>query len=191
MNRNVAIWFVAGLVCGLGSLLLALAIVSGPSQAPASPPAQSIDETRVGKAVVRFVEKMTTEEEPGGTDAHQASLLSYLQTVRSQIELYKVQHNGRAPGLDTEGRFFPDLFVWQMTRPTKVNGVVWSGQGRRAYYAFGPYLRSMPVNPFVKGPAASRVSGGQGPPPGDDSTGWYFNTRTGKFSANDPANKGK
>ncbi len=189
MKSNVAVWFVGGLVCGLGSLLLALAIISGPSQAPASPPPQSIDDTRVGKAVLRFVEELIAEREVGRNDAARAPLKSDLQTVRSQIELYRVQHNDRAPGVDTDGRFPPGLFVSQMTRQTKVNGEVWSGQGRRADYTFGPYLYSMPANPFVKGPAASRVSGGQGPPPGDGSTGWYFNTRTGKFSANDPDNR--
>lgn len=191
MKSNVAVWFVGGLVCGLGSLLVALAIRTGPSQAPASPPPRSIDDTRVGKALLRFIEAWTAERDPVCADAGGALLESDLQTVRSQIELYRVQHNDRAPGLETDGRFAAALFVSQMMRPTKANGEVWSGHGRRADYAFGLYLQSMPANPFVKGAPASRVSGGKGLPPGDGSTGWYFNTRTGKFFANDPGNKDK
>ena len=110
-------------------------------------------------------------------DARESALSSDLQTLRSQLELYKVQH------LDS----YPDTadmaaFVNQLTSKTDVNGNI------DANGAFGPYLQSFPTNPYVNGGDAT-VTAGANACPGDGTSGWYFNTSTGKISPNDADHK--
>ncbi len=66
-------------------------------------------------------------------DARESSLLSQLQTLRSQIELYKLQHKDKLPDLVTN---------WDpMTTKTNIDG------GAVAPLDFGPYMQSAPTNP--------------------------------------------
>ena len=71
------------------------------------------------------------------TDARKASLVSQLQTLRSQIQLFKLQHND----------ILPDLVAnqWtQMMSKTNLQGTV----DTTATGLFGPYLESQPINPL-------------------------------------------
>jgi len=68
------------------------------------------------------------------TDARKNSLTSQLQTVRSQIELYKLQHNDSLPDFTTN--------QWlQMTSQTDV-----TGDTAATTKDFGPYLQQAPIN---------------------------------------------
>ncbi|MDD4889848.1 MAG: prepilin-type N-terminal cleavage/methylation domain-containing protein [Phycisphaerae bacterium] len=95
------------------------------------------------------------------TNARTNSMTSSLQTVRSQLELYKVQHNDTYPTLDA--------FSAQMTGKTDQAGV--------AGGTLGPYLHDVPPNPFVN--ATTVGTGDYG------SSAWYYNATTGEFRAND------
>ena len=97
-------------------------------------------------------------------DARLSSLTSDIQTMRSQLELYKVQHLDVYPALDT--------FVAQMTGQTNINGAAGTD--------FGPYLHRVPSNPFMAGGAASTIGTGD-----YGSSAWYYNATTGEFRAND------
>jgi len=68
-------------------------------------------------------------------DARESSLLSQLQTLRSQIELYKLQHMDKLPDLVTN---------WNPLT-TKTDS---SGAASAAPDAFGPYMQSAPTNPI-------------------------------------------
>src|SRR5258708_30383887 len=68
-------------------------------------------------------------------DARESSLLSQLQTLRSQIELYKLQHMDKLPDLVTN---------WNPLT-TKTDS---SGAASVAPDAFGPYMQSAPTNPI-------------------------------------------
>lgn len=70
------------------------------------------------------------------TEAREASLRSNLQSVRSQIELYKIQHNDEAPDTNL-------TFVAQMIGRTDQDGTA------NAAGEFGPYLQALPINPFT------------------------------------------
>jgi general secretion pathway protein G len=117
-------------------------------------------------------------------DARESSLASDLQTARSQLELYKVQHLDHYPsevytagtgwGADTAN------FVTRLTGTTDMYGATTGSD-------FGPYLQKFPENPFN---ASSAVRFGDGADIGTGTEGWYFNTTTGKFSPNDPAHTG-
>lgn len=69
--------------------------------------------------------------------AKASSALSQLQTIRSQIELYKNQHNGAEPDLITN---------WdQFTSKTDVDGTL-NPSG-----LYGPYMQQPSKNPFTGG----------------------------------------
>ncbi len=96
-----------------------------------------------------------------------------LQTVRSQIELYKIQHLDALPG--TYGSV---NFSTAMTDVTnKAGAVVDVG----TVNSLGPYLHAIPTNPYN---GLLTVDQGTASP-GDDGAGWYFNTTTGTFNADD------
>jgi general secretion pathway protein G len=71
------------------------------------------------------------------TSARVASLQGQLQTLRSQIQLFKLQHNDVLPDLVTN--------QWgQLMSKTNVTGAV----DTTAAGVFGPYLESTPSNPL-------------------------------------------
>jgi general secretion pathway protein G len=113
-------------------------------------------------------------------EAKLSSLVSDLQTIRSQIQLYKIQHKGKVPQ-DTSVTTTLPTFVQAMTMYTDDSGALTAAQvpGDKVY---GPYLQKIPANPFSD---SNEVSVGVGAPAGDDSSGWYYNSTTGAFYAND------
>ncbi len=117
-------------------------------------------------------------------DARESALASDLQTLRSQLELYKVQHIGRYPSQDEDDAADTDNFVARMTGKTDQDSKV------NAAGTFGPYLQSFPSNPFVSDEdTTNTVTFGAAACPGNGNSGWYFNTTLGKVSPNDSAHK--
>lgn len=83
------------------------------------------------------------------------SLISQLQTIRSQLELYQVQHNGQYPTLAQ---------MWtNLTEKTDASG---STAGTDD---FGPYLQQEPINPFTSGTTVAA----------DNSADWQYDAATG------------
>jgi general secretion pathway protein G len=74
------------------------------------------------------------------TDARRNSLTSQLQTLRSQLELYKLQHNDKMP--TALGTGTADEQWHQMTQQTDVAGDTTGTKD------FGPYLQQNPTNPL-------------------------------------------
>jgi len=109
------------------------------------------------------------------TEAKTSSLCTDLQSVRSQIELYKIQHNDNMPG--TGGA----TFVQALTGYTTIAGVVAAGPGANIY---GPYLQKMPINQFTN---LSTIRENAVADQGAGTDGWHFNTSTGAFHADDTA----
>lgn len=104
------------------------------------------------------------------TEAKLNSLCSNLQTLRSQIELYKVQHNDVAPTLA--------LFEGQMVYTTDIVGTVnGTSKARTAVFEFGPYLERVPEQPFTN---ENTVVGAQGAAGAD---GWVYTEATGEIYA--------
>jgi len=98
-------------------------------------------------------------------DANLSALRTNLQTIRAQLELYKIQHNGSYPTLAS--------FTAQMTAGTDVTGAAGTD--------FGPYLLSIPPNPF------SGVNTVTNTTPPAATLGWFYDQATGEFRANDSA----
>jgi len=102
------------------------------------------------------------------TEAKESALVSDLQAIRSQIELYKIHHNDNLPG--TQGVDF----VTAMTSKTNQDGVVDTSGGTDPTFRFGPYMRVIPINPFNDF-ATVEIDGTAG----DNSHGWNFVTAAG------------
>ena len=107
-----------------------------------------------------------------GEEARTSALLTDLRRLRSQIELYKCQHNDKLPAATGETA---DDFLRRMTTKTDVDG--------NAGNDFGPYLPIMPVNPF-NNRSTVRIDGAAA---GSNTEGWRFDTTTGAFQADDSA----
>ena len=119
------------------------------------------------------------------TEAKESALVSNIQAVRSQIELYKIQHNDNLPGQDSSGDF-----ETAMTSKTNQDGEV----GATSAHRFGPYMQKVPDNPFSTAAAGEENAVGTGvtklpgTAAGDNTTGWYFvisGVDAGLFQAND------
>jgi general secretion pathway protein G len=118
-------------------------------------------------------------------DARRNSLQSLLQTLRSQIELYRLQHlDENPPGLDTAGlRDGSVAWAEMIVKTDKDHTLNPSG-------LFGPYLQAMPVNLISTNLPADSVDvfvvtadvtpGGAS---GAGSAGWVFNRNNGKIWA--------
>ena len=93
------------------------------------------------------------------------SLESTLQTVRSQLELYRIQHNDKYPAMT-------QLTGWSvLLHRTDALGNI------SASAPFGPYLQQQPCNPFTGN--FSIVPTGHPTP----DSGWTYNEKTGELHA--------
>jgi general secretion pathway protein G len=104
------------------------------------------------------------------TDSKVASLQSNLQTIRSQIALYKIQHNDDAPPAVSTALGT----TWdEMTQYSDSAGALVAAKD--ATHIYGPYLQSVPANPFT---------GGKGVGTGVDND-WNYDPATGIIHAGD------
>ena len=92
------------------------------------------------------------------TQAKTSSLCSNLQSIRSQIELYKIQHNDNPPTLND--------FAAQMTGTTDISGNTTGTD-------YGPYLQEIPVEPFTNSDQVTAAG----------TSGWNYTESTGEFWA--------
>ena len=85
--------------------------------------------------------------------AKASSLVSQVQTIRSQLELYQVQHNGNYPTLSSN---------WDDLTTESGN--------------YGPYLQQPPSNPLSPVDDATDVAS-------DASAAWYYDSGNGNIKA--------
>jgi hypothetical protein len=96
--------------------------------------------------------------------------------MRSQIELYKIQHSDALPSAAAVG------LVNAMTTQTDAAGAAYVA-GVSTTGPFGPYVQKIPTNSF-NGLATIREDGAAA---GANTEGWRFDTATGAFHADDSA----
>ena len=102
-------------------------------------------------------------------DAKVSNLKFNLHTLRSQIELYKSQHDGKVPA---------DQQLIELTTKTDQYGNI-DPNG-----AYGPYLREIPANPY-KETNVTAVPDADPPTVEHATAGWLYDTTTGKLWIND------
>ena len=106
------------------------------------------------------------------SEAKLTELVSTLQKIRSQIELYRIQHNNLLPGqVISGGDIIEDNFVTALTT-----------QGTDGC---GPYLEEIPVNVFNDLNTVTFVNAAAAVAEGTENTGWWLNAATGEFYACD------
>lgn len=95
-------------------------------------------------------------------NAKSSNTVAQLQTIRGQLELYRLQHNG-----------YPTLAqLWDnLISKTTAAGVV------DANGDFGPYLKKAPSNPYTNSSTVA-VTGA-----GTVAHGWEYDATTGQISA--------
>lgn len=103
-------------------------------------------------------------------DAKLSSLQTNLATIRGQIELYRLQHNGTLPTVAN--------FAAQMTSKTNADGTT-TGTPK-----YGPYMQAIPANPYstAAAPANADIAAPGTPAP---NLAWFYNATTGEFKAAD------
>ena len=95
------------------------------------------------------------------SDAKLSNLTTNLQSVRAQLELYRLHHNGSYPANITDG----------LTKKSDADGTI------NASGAYGPYMQQFPANPFIDTAAdAVKTDGSAG-------AGWSYTPATGVFIA--------
>jgi len=107
------------------------------------------------RAVPRFTE--------AGPESRVGELIDGVQKMRIQLDLYRAQHCGSLPDVDS-------FAVFQTAMTTKV--------GR-----YGPYVKRIPTNPFNN----LNTVRFDGEPAGAGIAGWRLDTETGLFQADDSA----
>jgi general secretion pathway protein G len=136
-------------------------------------------------------------------DAQESALDANLNTIRSAIELYRVQHSNVYPGVNVSSGGAEAC--------TTASGVLGTGnttnseqafrdqltgfsnqQGQTCTVAatgfiFGPYLRAIPSEPINNAAAINVVTAANAAAAGTNDTGWRFNTVTGRFTMNSAA----
>ena len=120
------------------------------------------------------------------TSAKQNSLVSQVQTVRSQVELYKSAHSSTG----ATKLFTTASSQWQeLTKNTDLDGTLWVS-GTSTGTKFGPYLQNPPVNNIN-----SRTNVVIMAVPDETTTsaatvcGYIYDDSTGKFWATDTDSK--
>ncbi|MBN2584333.1 MAG: prepilin-type N-terminal cleavage/methylation domain-containing protein [Planctomycetes bacterium] len=107
-------------------------------------------------------------------DTRVSSVMTDLKLIRSQIQLYKAQHNETYPA------------TWDLlTTYTDASGN--TNATYSSTYRFGPYMLRIPPNPYtgqstvtIVNDATATVSGG------DATTGWWYNLANGDVRAHVP-----
>lgn len=115
-----------------------------------------------------------------------------LETIRIQIELYRVQHNQSLPGYANGSAVPIAICQLQFTGTTTTEGAVSPSPVPSAPFINGPYVKELPKNPFnglsniayvPLGMAFSEAVNG--------ATGWLYKKETAEFRLNWPGTDSK
>ena len=99
------------------------------------------------------------------SNARLTNMQNQLQTLRSTVELYRLQHRDQTPKLLTGGGWA--LF----TGRTLVDGTI-DAEGE-----YGPYMPHPPINPLTQSSGLAEA----GSSSASDTPGWYYNEETGQI----------
>ncbi len=116
--------------------------------------------------------------------AKESAAKTSLQALRTQIGMYKLDHNGLAPGYSGGTVSATDL-VNQIVGTSATTGEAVSATTPSAPFLHGPYLSDFPENPFnglsdvTLVPSATAFSAAA-----NGNTGWLYKKETAEFRLN-------
>jgi len=117
--------------------------------------------------------------------AKEAAAKDMLFTLRTQIELYKIDHGGVAPGYMGAIQAPTTTLTNQFIGTSKASGAAVSATVPTTDYPYGPYLGDMPKNPFNNKDNIKYVANGTAfTTAADDSSGWLYIKETAKIALN-------
>lgn len=106
-----------------------------------------------------------------------------LRYMRTQLQVYRFQHNETPPGRNGAG-YDEETLRLQMTMGTNINGQ--TGSPGDAAFPYGPYLRRIPSNPLNDKSTIQMVAGVGELPEADSSHGWMYQPETNTFVSDLP-----
>jgi type II secretory pathway pseudopilin PulG len=116
----------------------------------------------------------------------QSAVTADLNALRMQIEVYKSEHNGQSPGF-VNGMLYDGETMWsQLMGTSTAGGVAIASTVPSDSFPYGPYIRSIPQNPFndlktvVFLPSEADFSGAAD----GQSSGWLCKPGTGEIRLN-------
>ena len=131
-------------------------------------------------------------------DAQEAALDANLATMRSAIQLYRVQHGNSYPAakaatgdaactgtgavkgagdINTEAAF-KEQMTYFSTKDGATCSIAATG------YVYGPYIRAIPVEPIKNSSVVVVVTTGALPSAAADASGWTYSNATGVLAMN-------
>lgn len=113
-------------------------------------------------------------------DAKESAVMQDLQTIRSQIELFRFQHLGALPaeGMGSASKF-EDAMLLSSDADTTTGAI-----GTKP---FGPYfIGKLPPNPYNNLRTVLMTTSDLSLVTPDDTTGWIYNSDLGQIKANTP-----
>lgn len=133
--------------------------------------------------VVSLLAPRMTQASLGSQDATLADCLRYLRT---QIQVYALEHGNIAPGFPagdvTQPPDYP-TFIAQLTQFTDESGR--TSEQRSQAHVLGPYMAGMPSNPLTLRADVLIVTGDVTPAPDESQPyGWIYNPRTRQIVPN-------
>ena len=112
-----------------------------------------------------------------GLDATGDAVRAQLQNLRTQIELYKTQHNNQYP---TTAQLGGAKGTWDvLVHRTQADGSILSGNPVAGTTYFGPYIATPAMNPFNDSSTVAPVT--------SFGVGWQYNETTGALRICAPA----
>lgn len=120
------------------------------------------------------------------TTARETAAKDNLKVIRTQIEIYKMNHNGVPPGYINGSEAPTALLALQFTATTTITGAVSPSTIPAGAYVNGPYIRKLPVNPYNKLSTIAYVAQATAFSNAVDGTssGWLYKKETAEFKIN-------
>ena len=118
--------------------------------------------------------------------AKESAVKDCLMTMRTQIQMYKIEHNGVPPGYVNGVTAAPALLGLQLTATTTVTGSVSTSKTPSIPYLYGPYIKELPENPFNNRTDIAYVNVSTAFSDAVDGTtcGWLYKKETAEFVIN-------
>ncbi len=118
--------------------------------------------------------------------ARETAVQDNLKVIRTQIELYKMHHDGVPPGYINGSEAPTALLALQFTATTSVTGAVSPSTSPAGVYVNGPYIKKMPENSYNKLSTIAYVAQATAFSAAVDGTssGWLYKKETGEFKIN-------
>ena len=118
--------------------------------------------------------------------AKESASKTNLGTMRAQIELYKIHHNGIPPGYSNGGAADEATLVYQFTATSTVAGAISVSTVPADPFLYGPYVKKIPKNPYnnLSNIADVALATAFSAAADGTSSGWLYKRETGEIALN-------